>query len=251
MESGILHKKEYHIDWGDIDFKKELRLSTLFSYFQDVASVASEEIGFGIDRLEQEFGVAWVLMKIRVDLIRNPKLGERISIETWPQDPGRVEYGRDYIVRDDQNNVIIKAISTWVIMDIKERKIRRSNSVPIIYPSIEKRRAIDGKLAKLKAEGPLEVAYQKMIGYSDIDFNGHLNNSKYVDYIMDCFDVSEHEKYEMKSIVVHFTNEAMPGEVIELHKDTSAVEENILYIEGLNSKTEKVVFKSRLMIGEA
>lgn len=247
MTSASIYKKEYHVDWGDVDFKKELKLSTLFSFFQDASSMASEELGFGIEYLQQDFGVAWVLMKIRVDIVRNPKIGETISIETWPLEPSKIACDRDFIVRDEAGNILIRAISSWVIMDIHERRIKRTSTIPIVYPFVAKERAIDGELGKLRVENPLEVAYQKMIGYSDIDFNGHLNNSKYVDYIMDCFRVEEHQKYKVTSIEVHFTNEALPGEVMALQKVMIGEE---VYIEGKNDESEQVIFKSKLIIEE-
>lgn len=248
MQESIIHRKEYHVDWGDIDLNKELKLSTLFSYFQDVASEASEKMGFGIEQLDQEYGVAWVLMKIRVDLIKQPTVGETISIETWPLTPGKIDYGRDYIVRNQRGEAIIKAISSWVLMDLDARKITKRGTVPIAYPDYTEDRAIEAKLRKLKAAGPLRESYRKMIGYSDIDFNGHLNNTKYVDYILDCFSVSEHRYYRIKSIEVHFTNEALPNETIVLSTDTSTSGESKLYVEGTNTDTDKTVFKSALRI---
>src|SRR5699024_8196390 len=86
----MIFKKDYYVDWGDVDLKKELKLSTLFSFFQEASSDASDDLGYSIDRLQKEFGVAWVLMKMRVDLIRSPKLSETITIETWPLEPTRL-----------------------------------------------------------------------------------------------------------------------------------------------------------------
>lgn len=247
----MLYRKEYHIDWGDIDLKKELKLSTLFSLFQDASSEASEKLGFSIDRLENEFGLAWVLMKMRVDLIRSPKHGEVITMETWPLDPARLSFDRDFLVKDSNGEIIIKAISTWVIMDLEERKIDRYNRAGINYPTSSQDRAIDAKLKRLKAKKPLETAYKKMIGYSDIDFNGHLNNAKYIDYIMDCFDVSEHKKFKIDSLEVHFTNEAFPGEEISLQKDTSDAATSGLYIEGIKDETKEPVFKAKVMVSKS
>lgn len=246
----MIYKKTYIVDWGDIDFKKELKLSVLFSFFQETSSDASEELGFGIERLEREFSVAWVLMKMRVDLLRIPVLGETITIETWPLEPGRLTYDRDFLVKDAENNIIIKAISSWIIMDLAERKIDRQQKVDIRYPSIKNERAIDAKMRKLKANGPLSTSYEKMIGYSDIDFNGHLNNARYIDYIMDCFQVSEHKQYHVKSLEVHFTNEALPGEIITLKKDLSEAIEKGVYIEGINEQSNETVFRSRALISE-
>src|SRR5699024_3303402 len=76
-------KREYHIDLRDVDFKRRLKFSTLFSYFQDIGSLASEDLGFGIETLRENFGVTWILTRMRVNIIRHPGLNEDITIETW------------------------------------------------------------------------------------------------------------------------------------------------------------------------
>ncbi len=248
MESTTLFKKNYHIDLRDVDLNKSLKLSSLFSFFQDIASLAAENLGYGINELGEKFGVAWILMRLRVDILRHPRLDEEITIETWPQVPKKLEFERDYIVRDRNGNIIIRAVSAWVIMDIHERKLKRTDVINIQYPSIMEERAIECKLGKIKDFGYLQNAYKKVIGYSDIDFNGHLNNSKYVDYIMDCFTVEEHQKYHVTSIEVNFKNEALPGDIIHLFKDTSNIQSNQIYIEGKKEETEKLVFKAQVTI---
>ncbi|RKQ35619.1 acyl-[acyl-carrier-protein] thioesterase [Oceanobacillus halophilus] len=248
MEQTVVFKKNYHIDLRDVDFTKRLKWSTLFSYFQEVASLSAADLGAGIDKLEEKYGVAWILMRIRVEIERMPKWDEQITIETWPQEPGRLEFERDFIVRDQNGESIIRAISAWVIMDLKERKLKRPAHISLTYPSVVEERAIDYKLKRLKVTDRLETAYKKVIGYSDVDFNGHLNNSKYVDFIMDCFPIEQHKAHEIKAMEVNFNQEALPGDSIILKKDTSDVVSKQIYIEGLNEKEDKVVFKAKLEI---
>lgn len=244
MGAVTVFKENYHVDLRDVDFQKQLKLSTLFSYLQDVASLASINLGFGIHTLEQEYGVAWILMRIRVDIIRYPVWDEEITIETWPLEPKKLEFERDFIVRDHEGNIIVQAVSTWVIMDLNQRKLKRTAFIGFTSPEIVTERAIDCTLGKLKHSGQLETSYKKVIGYSDIDFNGHLNNSKYVDYIMDCFKMEEHEQYDVKTVEVNFINEAMAGDAIMLYKDTSS-DTNQVYIEGVNEQDQRIVFKAK------
>jgi medium-chain acyl-[acyl-carrier-protein] hydrolase len=247
MESkSSVYKGKYHIDLRDVDFTKKLKLSTLFSYFQDTASLASVDLGFGIETLEKKHGVAWILTRICVEIERYPMWDEVITIETWPLEPGKVEFDRDFFVKDSSGEIIIRAVSKWVIMDITERKIKRSEVIGIHYPEKRTERAIEGKLGKLKDFGQLEVAYNKVIGYSDIDFNGHLNNSKYVDYIMDFFQVEDHKNHTIRTIDLNFIQEALPGDSITLYRDTSRLNENLIYIEGVSLTDNSVVFKSRV-----
>ncbi|GIO26515.1 acyl-[acyl-carrier-protein] thioesterase [Ornithinibacillus bavariensis] len=248
MEPVTRFQKDYHIDLRDVDFKKELKLSTLFGFFQDVANLASDNLGVGFEALDKNYGVAFVLMRIRVEVIRIPKLDEEIEIETWPLEPGKLEFERDFIVKDKDGNIIVRATSVWVLMDLRKRRLKRSDSIDLVYPEIITERAIEGSLDKLRAGENLETTYHKTIGYSDIDFNGHLNNSRYVDYIMDCFSVEQHRNYRIHTIEVNYLNEALPGDTIILKKDLSNLNDNTVIVEGIRSENEKMVFRSQVKI---
>jgi medium-chain acyl-[acyl-carrier-protein] hydrolase len=248
MDPVTKYTKNYHIDLNVVDFKKELKLSALFGYFQDIANVAAENLGVGINQLVENYGVAFVLMRIRIDMIRTPKLDEEISIETWPLKPGKLEFERDFIVYDQSGEVIARAVSIWVVMDLKKRRLKRSEAINLEYPELITDKAIDVELGKLKASESLETAYHKTIGYSDIDFNGHLNNSRYVDFIMDCFPLEEHQNYHTSSIEVNYLNEALPGQTIILKKDLSDFEHQLVKVEGIRKEDEKVVFRSQVKI---
>src|SRR5690625_2889301 len=250
MEPVTLFKEKYHVELSDVDFKKNLKLSILFNYFQDVASDAAANLGAGIDVLQKSHGLAWILMRIRVDITRLPQWNEEIMIETWPLEPKRLEFERDFLVKDQNGDVIIRAISSWVVMDLEERKLKRTESIGLTYPENIEDRAINGKLGSLRKHGPLETAYRRIIGYSDVDFNGHLNNSKYVDFLMDCFPIEDHMKSTVKSLEVNFVNEVLPGETIVLYKDTSKRDENLYYIEGMNENSSRTVFKAMAEVTE-
>lgn len=247
MEKLSVYKKKYKIELSDVDFRKKIKLSSLFSFFQDIASSAVDNLGIGINTIEKK-GIAWILIRSRVDIIKNPVWNQEIIIETWPQLPKTLEFERDFVVKDINGNVMIKAVSTWIIIDINTRRIKKSNLIAIDYPDIVKERAINCKLGKIKPFGNLEVAYKKVIGYSDIDFNGHLNNSKYIDFIMDCFTYENHQQYFVKSIEVNFNSELLPGEVLVLYRDISSLNDNHIYIEGIKEKDEKIAVKALVEI---
>ena len=244
VQKNTMFKTKVHVDLRDVDFLKNVKLSSVFSYLQDAASLAADHLGYGISTLVENFDVVWVLAKIRVEIDRLPEWDEELTIVTWPLEPKRVEFERDFYIIDKKGDIIIKAVSVWVLMDIKKRRLKRADTVGIQYANIENKRALEVKPGKLKDFGQLQSVYEKVIGYSDIDINGHLNNSKYVDYIMDCFPVNDHKKFQMNAIEVHFVNEALPGDTVQLFKDTSRIQEGIVYIEGLNKNQNKTFFKA-------
>jgi medium-chain acyl-[acyl-carrier-protein] hydrolase len=247
MENSAVYRKTYQVGMSDIDFAGRLRLSSLFDYLQDAASESAAELGAGMTRLD-EIGLAWVVLRMRVDVIRYPAWEEMVTVETWPLPPGRFEFERDYLVWDAEGQIIARAISTWAVIDVAKRRLCRSDLVPRRAHPAEKERAMDHKLRKLQAPAELTPVYQRTIGYSDIDVNGHLNNCKYVDFVMDCYSVEEHRQYQATSIEINFVNEALPGETILMRREATPNRGNSLYIEGTNDDTQQVVFRAQLQI---
>ena len=248
MEPLSLYKKNYKIESDHVDFKGRLKLSSLFIYFQDIAGLHAENLGLGMDFLHRKHNALWVLARMRVDMIRYPLWNEQITIDTWPNGPGKIEFTRNFIVKDEDKNILAKAVSTWVIIDVESRKLQKAKSVYTGYPSIIEERAINCKLGNLKSQGPLEIAYNRTVGYSDIDINRHLNNSKYIDFIMDCFTLKEHEEYSIKSIEINYSKEALPEDTISIYKDISQIHSNIIYIEGVNKRNGELSFKAQLSL---
>lgn len=248
MKKLSVYKKSYHVDYCDSDYYKKLKLSALFNYFQDIAGLHAENLALGIDFLQEKHNVTWVMVRIMVDIERIPTLKEDISIETWPLEPKKLEFERDFIVKDVVGNVLIRATSSWVIMDIEKREIRKAELISDEFPVFLEQRAIERRMGKPRPNGEPGFVYNKKIGYSDIDINGHLNNSKYIDYISDCFSLEVHGKYSVKSLQVNYISEALAGENILFYKDISISETGEIYVEGSDEDKAKTYFKALITI---
>lgn len=248
MENKWIYRKKYHIELSDVDFEMKLKLSKLFNYIQDISSEHVDALGIGISDLERKHGVSWILLRLRMDIGRIPVWNEEIYIETWHHESRKLDFERDYIVYDSAGNVIASAVSTWVIVDIAARRIQKTEVLGFDYPAELRERAIDCQLDKLKPFGVNEEVYKKPIGYSDIDFNGHINNSKYIDYAMDCFAIEKHREYCVKSLEINYINEALPGDSIILYRDISRIDELLLFLEGISESNGKTIFRAHVMV---
>ncbi|NLK63762.1 MAG: acyl-ACP thioesterase [Tissierellia bacterium] len=246
MES--IFRKKYMVQVSDIDFRRQLKLSSLFVYLQDMATEHAYNIGVGRDALQEKYGIIWVLNRAVVEIIRHPVFKEEITIETWPEQPDKVQFNRNFLVYDKGGNVIARAFSQWVVIDYQTRKLRRSSIIEEKFPKVDRERPITGILNKIKPIGGLNLSYKKTVGYSDIDINEHLNNAKYIDYIMDCFSLKLHKKYNISSIQIDYLHEALPGEIIQLYTDTAGLKDNFVYIEGINENTSSTIFKAQITI---
>jgi medium-chain acyl-[acyl-carrier-protein] hydrolase len=167
----------------DVDFNNRIKMSAVFNYFQQIAGEHAQQLGIGFKAIEEQSGVSWVLTRMRVDMAKYPGWDEEVILETWPQLPKRYGFERDYLMRDLQGEVIARAVSEWVIIDIATRKLKRADTFAIDYPPIVIDRALDCVLGKINPPEEQRLIYKHTVGCSEIDLNGHLNNAKYIDYI--------------------------------------------------------------------
>ena len=243
-----VYSKEYEIDVSHVDFMGKLKLSSLFLYFQDVATVHAEKLGIGMKQMQKMHNALWVLARIRVHIERYPLWGENITVETWYEKPRKVEITRNFLLKDIQGNILASAVSTWVVIDMDTRKLKRIDSVFSPHPDETRKRPIDCSLGRFQPNGPLERVYKRIVGYSDIDVNEHLNNSRYIDFIMDCFGIEYHKNYSVESIEIDYKNEAFAGDTITLFKTNPKDGSNVIYVEGVNEESNQLIFKCQLQV---
>ncbi len=248
----------YPILMGDVDFAKNLKLSAAFNYFQEMARLHADKLGVGIEDIELRHGGVWVLTRMRVDMYRYPVWGEEVIIETWPLVPSKFEFNRDYLMKDAKGKIIACAVSTWMVLDVRTRRPKRSEAIGMPNPDQddERPRAISCTLGKLKMPVNSVLAYERVIGCSDIDSNGHLNNSKYLDFIIDCFSMEQLRRCRLVSVQINYLGEAFAGDTVALYKNFAIPEQSVeheegirtFYIEGVCGKDGSVIFIARLEI---
>jgi hypothetical protein len=114
-------------------------------------------------------------------------------------------------------------------------------------PDIDMPRAIDGGLGHMAVAADMPRAHDRLIGYSDIDANGHVNNARYVDFIMDCIPMRTHESHRAASVEVSYLSETRAGDLITLRsaadapggEDAGAVRDSngeMIMVEGVRSE---------------
>jgi acyl-ACP thioesterase len=201
-----------------VDIAKSLRVSEAFNYFQDVAGLHADNLGAGIDHIKEAYDIAWILMRVRLEIGRPAHLEEPLIVETWPQPP-RGSYDRDYLIKAEKDGELLaRAVSTWILMNLTKHDIERGKVFDYAYDIQKSERALDCRLRQLKAPGPLAPAGEHPVRYSDVDYNLHVNNTRYIDFIMDAYPLDFHQEYEVGAIEVNYINEIRPDETLLVSK---------------------------------
>ena len=170
-------KKEYLVKSYEADAHGFLRIMALMNILQDAADGSAIELGFGFENCWQK-GVSWVGSNYLVEINRLPKIHEKFIIETWPAEAKLWGAIRDFVVYDEEGNILMKASSQWVLVDIN-----RKRPVPLAkyfeeYKAIDER-AINVDFSRTEPFDGYNREQIFKVRFDDIDINNHVNNAVY------------------------------------------------------------------------
>lgn len=227
----LIYQKQYPITTDQLDFSDCLTPCAILNYFQDVAGRHAEILNVGFHDLIKD-NCIWVILRIKYEVIEFPKNNEDILLETWPKENGRIDYNREYIIKDLKGKTKIIGSSQWVIIDVNTRMIKRGNYVKFDGEFIEKNN-FEKPLERLTRKNMNNFVTSIKIPYSYLDHNGHMNNSKYAEVISNVLRLNKNEK--IKGMQIDFIKESMLDEILNIYLEK---EEKKYFITGTDDKNK-------------
>ena len=197
---------------GDDDL---IRPASVLDLFQDEASIHAGILGMGFKDMYHK-DLLWIVNYQEIDYIgRVPAHCEEVMVSTWPHERKRLDYIREYEIRDLDGNLLISGIASWFTIDLKSRKLVKDDGVNFNgeyyeltnYPNFRRGRM------DLKPIGDV-VKWDYRVCYTDLDHNGHMNNAKYLDVIY-----NKHIGFDLKrigKICIQFNHEIKYDDIINM-----------------------------------
>jgi acyl-ACP thioesterase len=208
-------QETFPVGFAAVDRSDCVTLAGIFDFFQEAAIRHAEDRGVGRDAMNQS-GQAWVLSRISGVVNRRPRQGEIITVRTWPRGWERLFAVRDYDIRDESGVPLVRGRSFWLILDINKRRPLRPQALMTTLPSNEGMDVLSGGAVELKPREDLRKAGERRAAYSDIDYNGHVNNARYVQWIQDIMENEDLEQPRRMRLDINYLSEVKPGDITGL-----------------------------------
>lgn len=234
----------YHIKSFDVDMAKKLKISKLFHLFQEVAYQHASILNFGYQDLKEK-NLFWVLARVNVKFHNFPVWNDDIKIKTWHKGGQRLFAYRDFQIFKKSGERLIDATSSWLIVDVRaKRPVRIKNYLDNASAQKEKN-ALDKELNRINIPDKIKKVGTGSISYSDIDLNNHVNNAKYIEWMMDHIDIDILLNRSITNLSVNFLKETKFNDKLSIYQTRS---KNIIY--SLFKKNEKDIFHAKLALKE-
>lgn len=227
----MLYETNFYVHAIDTDLKDKIRPASVLSYFQDAASVHAVKLGVGYHDL-LDMNLYWVILYEEFEILKDVNWGDVVRTRTWPKSRNRLEFEREYELRNDKDELLVKGISTWCVINTSTRKLERGDSVVFngdYYDYTNYNEKINRKM-KFQINEP-DMVYDYKVLYTDLDHNLHLNNAKYLDIL---YNMHASDK-RVKKVRISFVNEAHVGETIHILYKHNEKEDYYIGLVGSNT----------------
>ena len=221
--------RSYGLKYTDVDAYDNLKLSSLLSFLEESACHSADELGFGYDDVAP-MNIGFIVVNYYLKLFKTIKLGDELTVHTWPLRPKHIIFLRDYELYCGKEKVGV-ATARWGMIDTKTFSLLPSSTFfrESDFENYNTERSIEFNGWKIPQFTDGGNVYSKKVTYSDYDHYFHVNNTKYADFLMDVFSVDELKGKEIESFQITFVKQCKEGEVIDFYRKS---EDGFILTEG-------------------
>lgn len=197
----MYYRKKYTPRPGDYNKNNNLAYEAILQILESIAGIHSASVGDSVADLSRN-KISWILAEWHIKFIRHPENGEDLSITTWVRGktPASTVF-RDFLVYDEDGSEVIRAEAKFALYDLESSKLTRINEE--LFASYQpEEKVIFEDVQKLRVPSEYEAETKIQLRRSDIDFNGHVHNTRYMDYALQALPKEIYDKNSFSEIKI-------------------------------------------------
>lgn len=209
------YRMPYQLAYFDCDYTGHLSLEMMLMLMILASEKQNESLGFDL-AATQKFGGGWVILDYEGHLqVELPKDREKIVVGTKICAYNRFFVVRDFWLENAAGQRVADVRGLFTFMDLKKRKMAPIPS-EIMAPYEQEetirlpRPASPDKVAP--GDGWLNKQYQAR--YADIDSNGHVNNARYVEWLLDTLPAGFLANHRLTAFRLNYRREVVPRSLV-------------------------------------
>ena len=232
------------------DFSSHLFMGHLGNHLLNAADFHSNDRGYGMNYLMPRHKT-WVLSRLAVEMVEMPKSYDKFFVETWVESAMKYFTSRNFKICGKDEKVYGYGKSVWAMIDTETRQ-------PVDIFEIN-----DGLIKEyIETEKPCPIAASSRVKmskeaklvrtidtyYNDVDVNGHINSVKYIEHILDLFDIDYYLTHFLQRFEIAYVAESHQGDKLKFYVEQVEEEEFCIKITKIcrNSENEVEIVRSKL-----
>ncbi|XAR72297.1 Oleoyl-[acyl-carrier-protein] hydrolase [Bertholletia excelsa] len=226
IEEGVAYRQTVVIRSYEIGPDKTATIESILNLLQETAlnHVWMSGLlgdGFGATHGMMRNNLIWVVSRMQVEVDHYPIWGEVMEIDTWVGASGKNGMRRDWLLRGHATGLVFaRATSTWVMMNKQTRRLSkmpeevRSEISPWFIEKQAVKEDVNEKIEKLDNKAKYVNSDLKP-KRSDLDMNQHVNNVKYVRWMLETIPDHFMEDHQLSGLILEYRRECGSSDVVQ------------------------------------
>ncbi|MFC2710702.1 acyl-ACP thioesterase domain-containing protein [Hoylesella oralis] len=223
------------------DITYRLFIGHLGNHMLNAADFHSNDRGYGMSYLNP-IHKTWVLSRLAIEMEEMPMAYDKFFVETWIESAMKYFTGRNFSILGTDERVYGYGRSVWAMIDTETRQPTDILSVRdgLIKEYIETEKDCPiRKSSRVKINEHTPLIRTISTGYSDVDINGHINSVKYIEHILDLWDIDWYREYRPQRFEIAYVAEAHCGDRLCFYREQEQQNEYNIRITKLVQDEEK------------
>ena len=215
------HTESFLTKWHDCDPDLIIRPSQILMYMQECGNRQCRAGQLDLDQIHEQDGIGFILSRIQVSIDAPLPPYVRIWVNTWCPPSRSFSFNRCFEVEYD-GKVYARANSEWALVRLQDRSFIKAEDFHPAVPFPEDEPIDKHELprrARVTSSAKLEEVGKREIRYSDIDYNMHMNNTKYPDML--CDYVPDMLGKYVSGFSLSYLHEAAYGDTLTIYRAES------------------------------
>jgi len=208
----------------DVGADGRISVAALFRYFQEAAHEHANSLGVGFHKLRRQ-NIFWVLSATQIEIGNLPGFDEEITVNTWPRGVNKFFSLRDFQLYH-KNQIAAKATSLWLLIDVNSKRIVRPERIIEGVDFFSDERVFTYDFTAIEPLVEKTLLEERRTRFCDLDINNHVNNIKYVEWILDAvYDFAGIKP--VKGFKIQYLSEFTINEKAFIYRDLLNIENEV------------------------
>lgn len=210
-----IFERTYFLTPAECNPHGRMPITLLINRLIEVATLHANEIGIGYASLV-DYNETWVLSRVATEMSLYPGVNDHYTVRTWISSISRLFSERDFEILDGEGKTIGHARTVWAVLNTVSRTVADISRMAWVADFIPADKLCP--VEKPSRPRPLTDCRTERyrFTYCDIDFNRHVNSSRYIELLLNQWDLDFHDRNRLTRFEIAYLHEAYFGEEVEV-----------------------------------
>lgn len=231
MDNKLIYSESYFLTAGETDARGEMPPTLIVERMIEIATAHANRLDIGYGRLSP-LGRAWVLVGLTYCMARPVVINETYRITTWIESTNRFFSERCFRIDDADGVAIGYGRSSWAIIDTTARRTVNLDFLDFDTLRTEGMDCVAAEIRSMPAIDEADHTEVYAFRYMDLDFNGHVNSTRYVEHILNCWPLEHYRRHWVEAFAIGYRRECLFGDEVQIQISDEAEVSRVDVIRG-------------------